>query len=208
MNDHSWATSYDPPESGTAYKIHSRIFQVIGGNQDGNADIRAPVNVFSQQDLGTLLGVLQPNNSSTIAPKRSNGRSNLGKRAIVGIILAAVAGIGIVILVVYFMIWRRRRCQPDPLESSSSTTALRRAAENSRSNFTPELCNGAIAAHEMDSPDNEACESDTTEKHIFELGTGHTDWPPSPQPRKVPVFRSEMEGELGWHPAVRPVGRD
>lgn len=65
--------------------------QVIGGNQDGNADIRAPVNGFSQQDLGTLLGVAQPNNSSTIAPKRSNGRSNLGKGAIVGIILAAVA---------------------------------------------------------------------------------------------------------------------
>lgn len=106
-----------------------------------------------------------------------------------GLLLASslrpLLGIGIVILVVYFMIWRRRRCQPDPLESSSSTTALRRAAENSRSNFPPELCNGAIAAHEMDSPDNEACESDTTEKYIFELGTGNTDWQPSPQPRKL-----------------------
>lgn len=25
MNNHSWATSYDPSESATAYKIHSRI---------------------------------------------------------------------------------------------------------------------------------------------------------------------------------------
>lgn len=56
LNNHTWATNYDPSEGTASYQIHPSISDVIGGNENGSAAIQTPAGGFSQLALGTLLG--------------------------------------------------------------------------------------------------------------------------------------------------------
>lgn len=53
LNDHIWTTNYVPSKGSLPYQVHSSISEVIGGNENGSAEVQTPVGGFRQPALGT-----------------------------------------------------------------------------------------------------------------------------------------------------------
>lgn len=194
LNNHTWATNYDPSEGAAPYEVHSSISNVIGGNENGSAAIQTPVGGFSQLTLGTLLGAHQdpidtvgtiPNTKST----SSAGMKSLTGGVIAGIVIAPIAGLAI-ILTLLFVLVRGRYSHLHPARPSISNPILHeRKASGLDSLPGPlEMIDDKFAAHELWSP---------TDKPL----------PARPFDEKV-VSLHEMEGgDMGIHPVERDLER-
>ena len=184
MNNHSWVTSYDPIEAAAPYQVHPSIQQVIGGDGNGGATMKTPVNGFSEDALKALLDVQLNSNTTSNATIHSGstpGGHKLSSAGIAGIAIAAVVVVLFLALTAFFIIRHRRREQKSP--TGIPETPRRKYAEMGSSSYGSELSDGSIPAVELESSDKPL--------------------PPRPFDGKPPEIRYEMEGELGWHPAER-----
>ena len=195
LNNHTWSSNYDPLEGSAAYQVHPSISQVIGGTLDGGSTNQTPFGGFSQPALAALLDVREPNNGSTPESPGpmdiSNKKQGVSKAVIAGATVAASICVIAVLLLALYLTRRhyRQRIPPRP-PVSLPTMQFRKASElTSSSNVSPlsqpwfvELSDGKGVAHE--------------------LGSLEKPLPPRPDDRKESEAQ-EMEGELGWHPAVR-----
>ena len=192
LNNHTWATDYNPSDYPSAYEIHQSISGVIGGNKHGDAVIQAPAGGFSNPALGTLLGANQgPVNAVGTTPNTSStSRKRLTGGVIAGIVIAAIAGMAIVLTVVLVFL-RRRHIRQYPARPRISNPMLheRKVPELDPWPGPTEMINEKSAAHELWSP---------VDKPL----------PPRPFDEKI-VSLHEMEGEdLGIHPAERDLERE
>ena len=186
LNNHTWATNYDPSIGAALYQVHPSISMVIGGDENGNANIQSPAGGFSVPALGDLLGApLTPLNSTSTPDSNKEGTTkqnhNISKAAITGIVIGACV-CAITIFTAGFYIWRRRPHQTSPRSPSRPTISspimnLRKASELTNSSAPTELSDGRGP--------------------VFELDTSAKPLPPTP------TKPTEMEGELGWHPSER-----
>ena len=134
LNNHTWTTAYDPTIGAALYNIHPSIAKVIGGNATGGATLQTPVAGFTQKSLGTLLGARpEPNSSeptSSALPSLALATSGaaphhpLATGAIVGIVVGALAAVGIILGVLIFLYITRRRKQRKPWPPPVSTPIL------------------------------------------------------------------------------------
>lgn len=195
LNNHTWATNYDPSEGAAPYEIHPRISNVIGGNENGSAATQTPAGGFSQLALGALLGAHQglidavgtiPNTDST----SSAGIKHLTGGVVAGIVNAAIAGLGI-ILTLLFALLRRRYLRLHPARPRISNPILhgRKISELDSLPGPSEMIDENTAVHEMWTP---------MDKPL----------PPRPFDKNI-VSLHEMEGgDLGTHPAERELKRE
>lgn len=128
LNNHTWATNYDPSEGTASYQIHPSISDVIGGNENGSAAIQTPAGGFSQLALGTLLGARQgPIDAIATIPKNkstsSAGTKRLTSGVVAGIVIATIAGPAI-IGILLFVLLRRRHIRLGPARPSISKPIL------------------------------------------------------------------------------------
>lgn len=158
LNNHTWATDYDPSEGAEPYAIHRSISNVIGGNENGSAVIQSPVSGFSQLALGTLLGAHQgpidavgtiPNANST-SPARTK---RLTGGVIAGIVIVAIAGMA-TLLTLSYVVLRRRHLRLHPARPRISNPILheRKASELGSLPGPSEMIDDKSAAHELWSP--------------------------------------------------------
>lgn len=141
LNDHSWKTNYDPGNGTGPYQIYSSISNVIGGDENGGADLKEPSGGFSDPALSTLLTIEQkPTSTNPATPSSSSssssspsatstGSNNPVKKKISG---GAIAGIviGVVLLIccsagAAIFILLRKRSQHD----ASAFTPISRRGE-------------------------------------------------------------------------------
>ena len=195
LNNHAWSSNYDPLEGSVAYQVHPSILKAIGGTSEGGATDQTPFGGFSQPALATLLGVHEPVNGtlpiSPISSSSSNERKGLSRAVIAGTTVAASICVIVVFLLILYLTWRHRHKQvPSRPPMILPTMESRKASEwKSDSDVSPssqlwlvELGDSKGMAHELGS-----------------LGK-----PLPPRPDEPLDFEAqEMEGELGWHPAVR-----
>ena len=183
LNNHTWATSYDPSDQPTPYEIHPSISNVIGGNKHGNARIHTPAGGFSEPALATLL---EANRFST----SSAGSKHLSRGVIAGIVIAATAGLAIALAVLFVLLRRRHKRRPSIRPRISNPIIQERKTSELDSWPGPsEMVDENYAAHELWSP---------VDKPL----------PPRPFDEKI-VSLHEMEGEeLGIHPAERDLERE
>lgn len=137
LNDHSWRTKYDPIGGIAAYQVHPSISQVIGGDKNGSATLTMPDGGFSDQALGSLVGVSErsatPSNStSSTTPKADASPTSAGGKKLSGGVVAGIAVGAIALMVIIgaqaFMMLRRRQQQiPNTvsIESVTSSSAKR-----------------------------------------------------------------------------------
>ncbi len=192
LNNHTWATNYDPSEGAAPYEIHVSISNVIGGNENGSAAIQTPAGGFSQPALEALFGAHQgpidavgtipnPNLNSTF----SASRKRLTGGVIAGMIIAAIAGLAISLTLLYVLL-RHRYLRLQPARPSISNPILHecKASELHSWHGPSEMIDDKYAAHELWSP---------VDKPL----------PARPFDEKI-VSLHEMEGgDLGIHSAER-----
>ena len=190
LNNHTWATNYDPSEGAAPYEIHASISNVIGGNENGSAAIQTPAGGFSQLALGSLLGVRQdPIESVGTIPNTNSTSSTSTKRltggVVAGIVTAAIAGLAINLILLFILLRRRYlRVHPARLSISNPIQHERKASELNSLPGPSEMIDDKFAAHELWSP---------TDKPL----------PARPFDEKI-VSLHEMEGgDLRTHPAER-----
>lgn len=195
LNNHTWATNYDPSEGAAAYEIHPSISNVIGGNENGSAEIQTPAGGFSQLALGTLLGAHQgpidavgtiPN----IKPTSSAGTQRLTGGVIAGIAVAAIAGLAIILALLLVLLYcRYLRLRPTRPSISKPILHERKASELDSLPVPSEMIDNKYAAHELWSP---------VDKPL----------PPRPFDEKI-VSLHEMEGgDIGIRPAEHHFERE
>ena len=192
LNSHTWATNYDPSKGAAPYKIHPSISNVIGGNENGNATIQIPAAGFSELALGVLLAAHQdPTDLVTSGQNtKSAGIKHLTGGVIAGIVIAAIAGLGIV-LTTLFVLLRCRYARRHPARPSISNPIIhqRKLSELDSLPGPSEMIDDKSAVHELWSP---------VDKPL----------PPRPFDEKI-VSLHEMEGEdLGIHLAERDLERE
>ena len=196
LNNHTWASNYNPSEGAAPYEIHPSISNVIGGNENGSAAIQTPAGGFSRPALGTLLGAHEdPVNTVGTTPNTksasSAGTEHLPGAVIAGIVIAAIASLAIV-LTVLFILLRRRYVRQHPKRPRISNPILheRKGVPGLDSPPGPsEMIDEKSAVHELWSP---------MDKPL----------PPRPFDEKI-VSLHEMEGDLlDIHPAVRDLERE
>lgn len=190
LNNHTWATNYDPSEGTASYQIHPSISDVIGGNENGSAAIQTPAGGFSQLALGTLLGAHQgPIDAVATIPKNkstsSAGTKRLTSGVVAGIVIATIAGpatIGILL----FVLLRRRHIRLGPARPSISKPILheRKASELDSLPGPSEMIDDKFAAHELWSPVDKPS-------------------PPRPFDEKIVTLHEMEGGDLGIHPVQR-----
>ena len=158
LNNHTWATNYDSSEGAAPYEIHPSISNVIGGNENGSAEIQTPPGGFSQLALGTLLGAHQgPNDAVGIIPNikltSSAGTKRLNRGEIAGIAIAAITGLAINSALLFVLV-RRRYLRLQPARPSISKPILheRKASELDSLRGPSETIHDKCAAHELWSP--------------------------------------------------------
>ena len=193
LNSHQWSTNYDPVQASATYQVHPNITKVIGGTPNGSATIQAPIGGFSQTALGTFLGVQEiANTTSPPTVNHETGHKSLSAPVIAGIVVAAVVCTILTLLLTIYLTRRHNHFRAAPRPPISPPLPLfRKASEltaspaiSPMSTLEPvELSDGKGAAYEISS----------VEKPL----------PPRP-PLSKRVSIQEMEGELGWHPAMRP----
>ena len=194
LTSHTWATNYDPSEGAAPYKLHQSITNVIGGNENGNATIQFPTGGFSELALGTLLAAHQdPSDADSSGQNNksasSAGTKNLTGGVIAGIVIAAIAGLGVV-LTTLFVLSRRRYARRRSARPSISNPILheRKLSELDSLPGPSEIIEDKPAIHELWSP---------VDKPL----------PPRPFDEKI-VSLHEMEGEdLGIYPAEQDLVR-
>ena len=196
LNNHTWSSNYDPFEVSAAYQVHPSISKVIGGTQNGGATAQTPVGGFSQQALGTLLGAHESSNkTSQVSPgpeNVSNGKKRISKAVIAGISVAGCICVFLVLLAIIYLtrLRHRQRVPPRPV-ISLPIGPLRKASE----------LTGSTVISPVSEP-FEPVELSAGKVHAHELSIAEKPLPP--KPREVMAGEvQEMEGELGWHPAVR-----
>ena len=194
LNNHTWATNYDPSEGATPYEIHPSISNVIGGNGNGNAAIQAPAPGFVEPALGTLLGahqdpVIQESNNSNAKSVPFANRNRLTGGVIAAIVIAAIAGLSIVLAMLFVLFLRRRQLRRARPSISRPVLHERKLSELGSIHGPTEMRGNKSATYELWSP---------TEKPL----------PPRPFDEKI-VSLHEMEGEhMEVHPALRDLERE
>ena len=189
LNNHTWITDYDPSEGAAPYQIHPSISNVIGGNENGNATIQTSLVGFSDPALGPLLGVHQdpgPNSDSTSSARNMH----LTGGVIAGIVIAAGAGLALVLTSLFVLLLRwRNRLRPVRPRISNPIVQERQVSELDSGPGPSEMIDDKSAAHELWSP---------VDKPL----------PPRPFDEKI-VSLHEMEGEdLGVYPATQDLERE
>lgn len=127
-----------PDPSITSNVVPSEVYQAVGGDKNGGATLLAPKSGYDNPNGGlqTLLArkptfaARSPTRSTTTStapptPSPSGGSSTLSTGAIVGIVIGSIAGLlGLVILVCWLIGRRRvrRRSQQQPLPQSPPVT--------------------------------------------------------------------------------------
>ena len=191
LNSHKWATNYDPSEGAAPYKVHSIISNVIGGNENGNATVQIPAGGFSEPALGPLLAAHQ-DPTDEIKSESSTSTKHLTGGVIAGIVIIAIAGLGIVLTTLFICLRRRRQyAQRHPARPSISNPILheRKLSELDSPPGPSKMVDEKRAVHELWSP---------MDKPL----------PPRPFDEKI-VSLHEMEGEdLGMHPVERYLERE
>ena len=195
LNNHTWTTNYNPSEGAAPYGIHPSISNVIGGNENGSAAMQTPAGGFSTPALGTLLGAHQDlaNAVGTIPNTKSTSPTStkhLTAGVIAGIVIAAIAGLAI-LLTMPFVSLRRRRVRLHPARPRISKPILheRKTSELDSLPGPSEMIDDKSAVHELWSP---------MDKPL----------PPRPFDEKI-VSLHEMEGDdLGIHPAERDLEQE
>ena len=195
LNNHTWATNYDPSQGAAPYVVHPSISKVIGGNKKGDAAIQTPAGGFSQLALGTLLGAdqdLVDANGTALdtKPASSANTGRLARGVIAGIVIAAVAGLAIC-LTLLFVLLRRPYLQRRHARPSISKPILheRKASELDSFSRPSEMIEDKRAIHELWSP---------VDKPL----------PARPFDEKI-VSLHEMEGsDLEIHPRERDLERE
>ena len=189
LNNHTWATNYDPSEGAAPYQIHPSISNVIGGNENANATTQNPPAGFSDPALGILLGAHQdpaPNSNSTSSARKIH----LAGGVIAGIVITAAAGLAIVLTLLFVFLRRRRnRLRSARPRISNPIVQERQVSELDSWPGPSEMIDDKSAAHELWSP---------VDKPL----------PPRPFDEKI-VSLHEMEGEdLGIYPAAPDLERE
>ena len=195
LNSHTWTTNYDPSTGTAPYEIHPSISNVIGGNENGSATIQTPAGGFSRQALGILLGAHQvPMNAVGTIPNANStssvGMQHLSRGVIAGTVIATIAGLAIILTLIYVLL-RRRYLRQHPARPSISNPIYheRKVSELDSSPGPSEMIDEKYTAHELWSP---------VDKPL----------PPRPFDEKI-VSLHEMVGEdLGIHPAERELERE
>lgn len=158
LNDHTWATKYDPSEGAASYKIHSSISSVIGGNENGSAAIQTPAGGFSQVALGTLLGAHQDRIGLVDTIPIKNSASSAGSKrltggVIAGIVIGAIAGLSTVMTLLFILLRRRYlRLHPARPRISSPIPHERKISELDSLPGPLEMIDEKTAVHELWSP--------------------------------------------------------
>lgn len=189
LNNHTWSTRYDPSEGAAAYKVHPSIFKVIGGNEHGGATLGIPQGGFTQQDLGTLLGVSKnstsTNSTSFTSASTSTSRStSLSGGAIAGIVIGVILLVAIIGALIFFFMRRRRQqrrlalrdpavpvIHPGQQKYYSELDAVDAPVEKP-GGANDEIMAGKYAAHEMM----------FTEEKPHEMGMSEKPLPEKPKP--------------------------
>lgn len=196
LNNHTWATNYDPSEGAAPYEIHPSISNVIGGNGNGNAAIQAPARGFVEPALGTLLGAHQGlvgkvDTDPNTKLGSSASRKRLTGAVIAAIVIAAIAGLSIVLTMLSLFFLRRRHLREHRARPSISRPVLheRKMSELDSIHRPSEMRDDKSATYELWSP---------TDKPL----------PPRPFDEKI-VSLHEMEGDqLEIHPVLRDLERE
>ena len=198
LNNHTWSSDYDPSEASTTYQVHPSISAIIGGDHVGSATVQTPIGGFSQQALGALLGSRVITNTTVAGKQKNHSTTGLSAATIAGITVAAIVSAIFILLLTACLLHRRSRrradLSPDGHSSStfSSKIPLRKASELSASTGKSSI------THRV------PVELGDCKSLVHEIGSVEKPLPPMPFDLKPPQSQpQEMEGELGWHPAVR-----
>ena len=158
LNNHTWATNYDPSDGAARYEIHPSISNVIGGNENGSAVLQTPAGGFSQLALGTLLGAHQGHiDPITVSPNTkqtpSAGTKHLIGGVIAGTVIAGMGGLAF-ILTLLLVLLRRRYLRLHPSGPRISNPILHGCKKSELDAFTGplEVIDDRFVAHELLSP--------------------------------------------------------
>ncbi|KAE8394155.1 kelch repeat protein [Aspergillus alliaceus] len=135
----SWMSNYNASKN-EAYRIPSKISDVIGGTTIGGATMVEPYHGFNSTDMKdifkkrTHIATPQPstaiaNNTST--PSNTGGGSLSGGR-IAGVIIGSVAGVAMLGFLALIIVRRRKAkvARRDAISGDKDTLELRRAADD------------------------------------------------------------------------------
>lgn len=132
LNNHTWATNYDPEVGAAPYQVHSSITNAIGGNATGGATKRTPDAGFSSDDLRKLMSSNQQNPDASMtnttapeppsAPQKPKSSLPLSKGAIAGTVVGVTISALIIAIVLYLIHHHRRshRKESTPTDRSIS----------------------------------------------------------------------------------------
>ncbi len=204
LNNHTWSSEFDPSAGTTPYQVHPTISKIIGGTDHGGATTQLPVDGFSQQALGTLLGVHEVVNT-TVPTKTGNsvsrsGKKGLGGAIIAGIVVGATVCIALTLALAFCLTrhWGRQNTPPRPTVSPPISLPIKLFRKGSE--LTAESAYTGYS--EFPPPGPGPVELSDGKGGGHELGLAEKPLPPRPKDLES-VEVQEMEGELGWHPAVR-----
>ncbi|KAL6717932.1 hypothetical protein ACLMJK_004017 [Lecanora helva] len=189
LNNHQWSTKYDPAQASQPYQVHPNISKVIGGNQQGSATLQAPAGGFSQRALATLLKA-----------RGTTNHEHLRTAVIAGIAVATGVVTIVALLLTLYLIRRRNRLQAPPRPQISSPMPLyRKASELTASSFGSANSPLSLQRGPVELSDGKGA--------AYEISSAEKPLPPYPHDSTT-ISIQEMEGELGWHPAMRSAMED
>lgn len=97
LSEITWGSVYDASDN--EYKVPSRVVTTIGGNRDGGATMRQPLNGFDDEGLALML-------NGTYAKAKKPAKKRLGGPFIAAYVVGSLAIFAVVGISVYF--YRRR----------------------------------------------------------------------------------------------------
>ncbi|KJK61802.1 Kelch motif [Aspergillus parasiticus SU-1] len=151
----SWMSNYNASYN-DAYRIPSKVSDVIGGSETGGATVVSPKDGFNSTSMESLFknrnnatdsGTSSTSTSSTTGQSSSGSKESLSGGGIAGVTVGCVAGVGLIAGLAWFLTRRHRKAK------AASSTRL--AWQNDASAIPPlespqkELYGSGPEVHEM-----------------------------------------------------------
>ncbi|RMZ37923.1 kelch repeat protein [Aspergillus flavus] len=115
----SWMSNYNASYN-DAYRIPSKVSDVIGGSETGGATVVSPKDGFNSTSMESLFkkrnnatdsGISSTSTSSTTGQSSSGSKKSLSGGGIAGVTVGCVAGVGLIAGLAWFLARRHRKAK-------------------------------------------------------------------------------------------------